>query len=375
MGKRLRGLFNNPILYVLAVFSIAFSSAQAAPAEPARADAPKAVAVPAGVSAKVAELFPPGAEYVGDERCMSCHTVENDKFSHTAHAKAFRLNPKNELQRRGCEACHGPGSRHANENYMDKSLLISFTRESVKGEEAKIGENQKDKSLIIGFTREGNKPGEKSAGGKGSPQERLNSVCLQCHDGGQRIFWKSSTHQTSGLTCSDCHNPMAKFSQNGLQKTASISETCYTCHQQQRMEFRKRSHMPLPEGKMSCADCHNPHGSQTKPLLKADTVNQLCYNCHQEKRGPFLWEHAPVRESCLNCHSPHGSNQEKLLSTARPMLCQQCHTHTTHQNNLLTKANTPSGSLPDERVIARGCSTCHAQVHGSNHPAGARLHR
>ena len=44
----------------------------------------------------------------------------------------------------------------------------------------------------------------------------------------------------------------------GLLRSASISETCQSCHAQQRAEFRKRSHMPLPEGKMSCADCHNP---------------------------------------------------------------------------------------------------------------------
>lgn len=352
MSRPTWGGVRNPFYLVMLIFWISCSALQAAPGDqpkPATAKESKAANT---FDSKIAALFPEGAEYVGEERCLGCHTVENEKFAHTAHAKAFKLNPKNDLQRKGCEACHGPGSRHANENYVDKSLIISFTREATK-------------------------PGEKagSTPGKGRTMEQLNSVCLQCHEGGQRIFWKSSTHQTNGLGCSDCHNPMAKFSQTGLQKTSSISETCYTCHQQQRMEFRKRSHMPLPEGKMSCADCHNPHGSQSKTLLKADTVNQLCYSCHQEKRGPFLWEHAPVRESCLNCHSPHGSNHEKLLSSSRPMLCQQCHTHTTHQNNLFTKANTANGAVPDERAIARSCSTCHAQVHGSNHPSGARLHR
>ena len=365
-GRSIRRFFANHVAQLLASLLVIHlslglaqgaspeSKAPATTAQVGTAAAPQAAAPAAAEATKTgktaaatAQKFPEGAEYVGEERCVACHTVENDKFSHTAHAKAFRLNPKNDLERRGCEACHGPGSRHANENYMDKSLIVSFTREATK-------------------------PGET---GKGTLPEQINGICLQCHEGNQRIFWRSSTHQTSGLACTDCHNPMAKFSQTGLQKTNSISETCYSCHQQQRMEFRKRSHMPLPEGKMSCADCHNPHGSPTKPLLKADTVNQLCYSCHQEKRGPFLWEHAPVRESCLNCHGPHGSNQEKLLTTPRPFLCQQCHTHTTHQNNLLTQANTANGSLPDERVIGRSCSTCHAQVHGSNHPAGARMHR
>lgn len=323
------------------------------------------------VTADVKKLFPADATYVGEERCVACHTKESSQFVHTTHSKAFKLNPKSDLERKGCEACHGPGSRHANENYVDKSLILSFTNEATKpGSQTTSdtvggrGPNQLDKGLIIALTK----------GGGRSP-DQVNAVCLQCHEGNQRIFWKSSAHQTNGVACTDCHNPMAKFSQTGLLKKNSISETCYTCHQQQRAEFRKRSHMPLPEGKMSCEDCHNPHGSPTKPLLKADSTNQLCYSCHAEKRGPFLWEHAPVRENCLNCHNAHGSNQEKLLAAPRPALCQQCHTHTTHQNNLLTKANTVLGGVPDERVIGRSCNTCHSQIHGSNHPSGARLHR
>jgi predicted CXXCH cytochrome family protein len=52
-------------------------------------------------------------------------------------------------------------------------------------------------------------------------------------------------------------------------------------------------------------------------LLEA-TVNDTCYQCHAEKRGPFLWEHAPVREDCTNCHSPHGSTQPSLLKARTP---------------------------------------------------------
>lgn len=312
--------------------------AKPAPLRLAQADTGAATAATIATPATPAPNTNGGATFIGEERCAACHKNEIDHFLHTTHAKAFKNNPKTELERRGCEACHGPGSKHA-QNFADKSTITSFTREA------------------------------------GKSTEQINGPCLQCHQGGQRIFWKASVHQTNGVSCTDCHNTMAKFSQTGLLKKQSISETCYTCHQQQRAEFRKRSHMPLPEGKMSCEDCHNPHGTATKPLLKADNVNQLCYTCHAEKRGPFLWEHAPVKESCLNCHSPHGSNQEKLLTTARPFLCQQCHSHNMHANNLTTKANTASGAVPDERLIGRACSTCHAQIHGSNHPSGVRMHR
>ena len=74
----------------------------------------------------------------------------------------------------------------------------------------------------------------------------------------------------------------------------------------------RSSHMPLREGKIICSDCHNPHGSVTEALLKKNSINDTCYTCHAEKRGPFLFEHAPVRENCDNCHDPHGTVQRVL---------------------------------------------------------------
>ena len=126
--------------------------------------------------------------------------------------------------------------------------------------------------------------------------------------------------------------------------------------------------MPLREGKMDCASCHNPHGSTNVRMLKVGNwVNETCVSCHAEKRGPFLWDHAPVREACNTCHDPHGSNNDRLLVAKLPMLCQRCHIGTRHPstiydgNQLAAKSN---------RLIGRGCVNCHAQIHGSNSPAG-----
>lgn len=309
------------------------------------------VYVTAALTAAVSSKPPPGptspsdnggATYVGEAVCIACHTTQNKQFTHTAHAAAFRLNPKNELQQRSCEACHGPGSNHL-----------------------KDPASPANRTALIGFTKEW-----------GTPVEKQNGMCLTCHQGGPAMFWSSSTHATNQLACSDCHNPMAKVSATGLLKKPTINETCYTCHQQQRAEFAKRSHMPLPEGKMSCVDCHNPHGSTSKAAIKADSVNELCYNCHTEKRGPFLWEHAPVRDSCLNCHNAHGSNHDKLLQVARPFSCQQCHGNVGHQATLYNAGQiVGGGAAPNARMLGHSCQNCHSQVHGSNHPAGSRFQR
>ena len=33
------------------------------------------------------------------------------------------------------------------------------------------------------------------------------------------------------------------------------------------------------------------------------------------------------------------------------------------------------GAAPSTRVFGRSCQNCHSQIHGSNHPAGARFQR
>jgi DmsE family decaheme c-type cytochrome len=291
---------------------------------------------------RVAQVQAPSAvqpaSYVGQQTCVACHAQESANWAHTVHAKVFELNPRNQLEMQGCEACHGPGSVHV-QNPVEPLSIIRFSRRSTL------------------------------------PISEQNGVCLTCHRGGQRIFWASSTHETNDVACSDCHNPMANFSLRGLQARTSINETCFQCHKTQRAEFSRRSHMPLLEGRIACVDCHNPHGSTTEPLLKADSVNEVCFTCHAEKRGPFLFEHAPVRESCVNCHTPHGSNHEKLLVTARPLLCQQCHAQNGHPATLMTRGNVAAGPRPDVRLLSRSCSNCHSQIHGSNHPSGAKFER
>ena len=138
---------------------------------------------------------------------------------------------------------------------------------------------------------------------------------------------------------------------------------------------------PIREGKVSCSDCHNPHGSNGPTLLAKSTVNETCYTCHAEKRGPFLWEHAPVRENCMNCHEPHGSNHDKMLVAKQPYLCQRCHLNTRHPGTLYDLRNTATGETPigavtpSNRAVEHSCKNCHQSVHGSNAPSGAYLGR
>lgn len=282
--------------------------------------------------------------FLGVEVCRGCHRLETEHWEETVHAQVFLEAPRTARERLGCEACHGPGAAHLAAP-DDPSRILAFTRDA------------------------------------GRSVAEMNASCLACHDLGARLHWPGSRHERESLACSDCHNPMARQSERALLRERNVTETCLGCHPAQRLEFRKRSHMPLFEGKLDCADCHQPHGSVADPLLRADSDFELCTSCHADKRGPFLWEHAPATEGCTSCHLPHGSSRDHLLVSSPPFLCQQCHAQVgvaNHPIELMTEPNLASGANPvarDVRLIGRGCVTCHAQIHGSNHPSGARFHR
>ncbi len=295
-----------------AILAVAWSVAAESEAKPVR----KALDWPA-----VNPAFA-GATFVNDpETCRTCHEDAMRDFEHTAHARALRGAPSPAFGE--CESCHGPRSKHVED--PNAGLALSTLTAVQQG-----------------------------------------AVCLQCHEGGARIGWKAGAHLNGGATCLSCHSVMKPRSERALLNGSKPGEPCYTCHGEVRGEGMKASHHPVREGRMDCASCHNVHGS-TPALLAKNTVNETCYSCHTEKRGPFLWEHAPVRESCLNCHTPHGSNNRNLLTAKDSFLCLSCHSYGGHIN--LPRYNRTSNPY------GNGCVNCHITTHGSNHPSGGKQTR
>ncbi|MBI4356658.1 MAG: DmsE family decaheme c-type cytochrome [Gammaproteobacteria bacterium] len=203
-----------------------------------------------------------------------------------------------------------------------------------------------------------------------TPLSTQNESCLACHRSGLRMEWKGSPHEMKGVGCISCHT-LHTGSDKVLDKK-NQAEVCFTCHKTQRAESHKLSSHPIQEGKVVCSSCHNPHGAVGPKLLSTNTVNETCYTCHAEKRGPFLWEHAPVSENCITCHTPHGSIHKPLLKSRGPWLCQQCHLTSNHHTS---GAYNCSSCHSTRRLSGKDCLNCHSEVHGSNHPSGARLMR
>lgn len=277
-----------------------------------------------------------GATTVGSDTCTACHTEIGRDYRHAYHAQ----------QGIECEQCHGPGSLHV-QGAGDVSKIISFRKRSAA---------------------------------------EANGACLSCHirDGKVRN-WVTGVHAANHMRCIECHQTHNSPTKNGgnselsggtlvdvmspgrvgnverlvpetkaiMQERWQANDACLRCHQTERGQMSLPYHHPLREGKMTCNDCHDPHGGPAGRNLRTANLNQLCLSCHSQYRGPFAYQHPPVTEDCMLCHTPHGSPNTNLLSVSEPALCLQC--HAAHHNG---------AGLP----ISDRCTNCHGSIHGTDTP-------
>lgn len=276
-------------------------------------------------------------DYVGSDACMACHEDATKTYKQTIMGKTF-AHGRTAMEKRGCEACHGPGKAHV-EGGGAKEAILRFGKDS------------------------SNTVGEK------------NAACLDCHSRSRQMFWKASQHESRGMACVDCHTghtpkqaPVSSDARYSAPLTLTRSvkkqqpELCLSCHQMRKAQLQRSSHMPYREGKVTCSSCHNPHGTPNPKMLVQSTTNENCLSCHTERRGPFLYEHPPVMENCATCHEAHGTNNPQLLKVRQPRVCDSCHVAARHPV-------TPT-LLNSIRDFNRGCTNCHSTIHGSNHPSG-----
>lgn len=277
------------------------------------------------------------AEPSGAAYCVTCHDSEDlPDMSRSAHGFA------SDRRAPDCISCHGTSDSHA---HKPAALKERPQPDVTYGKKA-------GKASTVAAT------------------ER-SRMCLSCHDkDARRALWAQSAHPSAEVACDSCHQV---HTQRDLVLVKSAqADLCYSCHKEQRAQFNRVSHHPVPEGKMLCSDCHNVHGSSGAKLALRDSTNDTCYTCHAEKRGPFVHQHAPVVEDCANCHNPHGSAIAGMLTVRAPMLCQQCHTpHVAGAVGVVGLAPTHNASGKNTANLwqGRSCMNCHTQVHGSNNPS------
>jgi len=268
--------------------------------------------------------------YAGTESCQLCHEDIAKAFERNRHA-AVEKDKRRGWEGRACESCHGPGAKHA---------------ESASADDIR-------------------NPGKLLPG-------QADPACLSCHTmQSTQVGRVHGSHGKNQVACASCH-PVHAPPPQAANRNTRINTQCASCHISQRASFQRPHGHRLNQNAVSCADCHNPHGTQTAASLPLSTGGEPgCLTCHGDKRGPFAFEHAPVRlEGCQSCHEPHGSANPRMLT--RPsvtQLCLEC-----HSNIVLPGGATNTGALGgippafhDLRSARfRNCTICHVKVHGSH---------
>jgi predicted CXXCH cytochrome family protein len=287
-------------------------------------------------------------DYSDERSCArpACHGKAAATFENSPHA-AYVHDSHLPLDKQGCQACHGPGGPHvAHRDPSDNPY-----------------------AYVISYTH-------------AKPME-IAQACLRCHNDIMTMaHWRRTGHARANVTCTDCHQmhwqdrlgpdrtTLPAGSQAGKFATSPVfpeapepkallkadeATLCGRCHQSEVNEFRHNFHHPVPEGRMVCSDCHDPHpnGDERKRFR---TAKQSCITCHPEVAGPFVYEHDPVSDltgdGCMECHRPHGSPNPRLLKAFSRGLCLQCH------------SDKAVNHFPGRTCWQSGC---HVSPHGSNH--------
>ena len=274
-------------------------------------------------------------DFTGSSACAECHARKYENFLSSAHY-AYMQSEGLPFDKKGCEGCHGPGKLH---------------------------DPEKDTDVVVAF--------------KKLTAQEVADGCLRCHGTTMKMSqWHRTEHGRGKVSCVGCHqihpDTENEFNAKALQplsirndrfsaiksssKLLKADETvlCASCHRAEAAQFRQTSHHPVPEGRLICSSCHDPHPTK-RAVSRKETLKQKCVTCHTEFEGPFVYEHDPVAgntgDGCAECHKPHGSHNPNLLKSFSRGLCAQCHTDkaTLH--------------FPGRTCWTAGCHVSH---HGSN---------
>ncbi|MGH7564898.1 MAG: multiheme c-type cytochrome [Gemmatimonadota bacterium] len=253
--------------------------------------------------------------------CAECHTtglekgydLETDRYATTWQEIDV-----------GCEACHGPGSRHV--------AWARLSGEDWGAVDGGGGPGPGDRGLLIAFRdRRGVEwvpdPATGIARRSELPGRRTEvEACARCHslrtlirDGyvwGRHLLathrpdlileglyfpdgqirdevyeygsFRQSRMYRAGVTCSDCHDP------HGLELRAEGNAVCATCHEPSRFDTTAHHFHPAGSEGSLCVECHMPSRTYMQVDQRRDHSLRI--------PRPDLSERLGTPNACTSCH-------------------------------------------------------------------------
>lgn len=187
---------------------------------------------------------------------------------------------------------------------------------------------------------------------------------LHCEDCHRQADFKFSTPH---VLCQDCHTPDPHRGQFQAHKSAGA---CAECHNELAwkpslftVEMHAATRYPLEgrHGKVACAKCHIPRGTETVFVI----TETSCASCHEDvHRGQFSGP--PHRNRCEDCHTlqsfqavrftlaQHQKTRFPLIQAHLAVPCDSC-----HKPEMTGTMHPPVKYLFEDR----SCTACHADPH------------
>jgi predicted CXXCH cytochrome family protein len=243
--------------------------------------------------------------------CADCHSTDVRKnYDPTASTYATTFSEISV----GCEACHGPGSRH-----------VDLAQQAAGGPMARSGLTvDLDERRAASWTIDPATGNAKRSRPRTTAREL--DVCAQCHARRGQF--------------SDDYLPGEPFQDH--YRPALLTAGLYYPDGQQRDEVYKwgsfLSSRMYAQG-VTCSDCHEPHGGRVRAQ-----GNAVCAQCHSAARydGPshHFHEMGTPGAACTSCH----------MTTATYMVIDPRHDHS---------FRIPRPDLSDRLGVPNACNACH----------------
>lgn len=228
--------------------------------------------------------------------CAGCHTTGYDHESETFVETSI-----------GCEACHGPGSAHAEDPSLQGSIVnpskLSKERALMVCEACHVkGRDNGNPDYVFPLDH---LPGDDLAETYTPLDlEEGEDVALALH----RIYdeWKEKLSQPEGASCDLCQDFRAPPEQSADQSAPAPKASTLICHSCHDTAEEKSSHSNHPP-EVVCTDCHVPNFSKSgesqdihshRFQFKTPSKYLAYEECYEIK----------MEETCGSCHSGTTTN-------------------------------------------------------------------
>jgi len=174
--------------------------------------------------------------------------------------------------------------------------------------------------------------------------------------------------------CQACHEDHG-FQTAGLLKD-NLNQACLSCHTSVETDTVGGGKLIHPPGGKGCVECHNPHESRVRNLLRADDQLKSCATCHADflkkaRERPYRHKFFEPVTECGSCHYAHRKGEGKYLQQNLEESCLTCHDLPIRVDG--RSLENVAEAIRVSKVVhpameKAGCQNCHTP-HGADQPS------